>query len=110
MGLVMLSIALVILGLVQFFLWWQAQEVVVAAAQEAAAQASTATGTAAAAEARAEQLLEGLQTMTEDQQVAVTPDGSAVAVTVSARLEGILPGIGSLPLRATAVSHREQVP
>ena len=110
MALVMLALMVVVLGLVQFCLWWQAKEVVVAAAQDAVAQASTATGTPAAAEARADALLQGLQGMTTNRQVSVTPQGSVVAVTVSATLVGIMPGITSLPLRATAVSHLEQAP
>lgn len=110
MVLVMLALMVVVLGLVQFCLWWQAQEVVVAAAQDAAAQASTSTGTSAAAQARANALLQGLQGMTTSRHVSVSPQGSDVAVTVSATLNGILPGLGSLPLRATAVSHLEQSP
>lgn len=106
----MLALMVVVLGLVQFCLWWQAQEVVVAAAQDAAAQASTSTGTPAAAEARAEALLLGLRGMTRDRQVDVSPQGGDVAVTVSATLEGILPGISGLPLRATALSHLERAP
>jgi hypothetical protein len=110
MALVMLALMLVVLGMVQFALWWQAQEVVVAAAQDGVAQASTATGTPAAAEARADALLQGLQGMTTNRKVSVTPQGSDVSVTVSATLEGILPGISGLPLRATAMSHLEQAP
>lgn len=107
---VTLVLMLVVMGVVQFWLWAQAQQVVIAAAQEAAAQASEASGTPEAAESRAQALLRGLQGMTDHREVSVEPRPGGVAVTVRATLRGILPGIKGLPLRATAVSHRERAP
>lgn len=102
---------LLVLGLVQFGLWYQAEEVVIAAAQEAVAQASTESGDPRAAEARAQALLQGLRGMTEGREVRVEPIGAErVAVTVRAKLKGILPGVSGLALHARAVSRVERVP
>jgi Flp pilus assembly protein TadG len=102
---------LVVLGLVQFALWYHAEQVVTAAAQEAAAQASLLTGSPAAAQQRAQVLLDGLSSIARGTQVAVgPPDTGSISVSVTARLNGILPGVVSLPLHATATAHLEKAP
>ena len=102
---------LVVLGLVQFALWYHAEQVVTAAAQEAAAQASLLTGSPAAAQQRAQVLLDGLSSIARGEQVAVgPPDTGSISVSVTARLNGILPGVVSLPLHATATAHLEKAP
>lgn len=102
---------LVVLGLVQFALWYHAEQVVTAAAQEAAAQASLLTGSPAAATQRAQVLLDGLSSIARGTQVAVgPPDTGSISVSVTARLNGILPGVVSLPLHATATAHLEKAP
>ena len=102
---------LVVLGLVQFALWYHAEQVVTAAAQEAAAQASLLTGSPAAAQQRAQVLLDGLSSIAQGEQVAVgPPDTGSISVSVTARLNGIIPGVVSLPLHATATSHLEKAP
>ena len=102
---------LVVLGLVQFALWYHAEQVVTAAAQEAAAQASLLTGSPTAAQQRAQVLLDGLSSIARGTQVAVgPPDTGSISVSVTARLNGILPGIVSLPLHATATAHLEKAP
>jgi hypothetical protein len=102
---------LVVLGLVQFALWYHAEQVVTAAAQEAAAQASLLTGSPAKAQQRAEVLLDGLSSIARGTQVVVgPPDTGSISVSVTARLNGILPGVASLPLHATATAHLEKAP
>jgi hypothetical protein len=102
---------LVVLGLVQFALWYHAEQVVTAAAQEAAAQASLLTGSPAAAQQRAQVLLDGLSSIARGEQVSVgPPDTGSISVSVTARLNGILPGVVSLPLHATATAHLEKAP
>jgi len=102
---------LVLLGLVQFGLWYHAEQVTLAAAQEAAAAASVQAGTPAAGQARATQLLAGLSAVTSDTQVDVGTDtGGIVRVAVTSKLRGIIPGVMTLPLHATATAHREQAP
>jgi hypothetical protein len=102
---------LVVLGLVQFALWYHAEQVVTAAAQEAAAQASLLTGSPAKAQQRAQVLLDGLSSIARGEQVVVgPPDTGSISVSVTARLNGILPGVVSLPLHATATAHLEKAP
>ena len=102
---------LVVLGLVQFALWYHAEQVVTAAAQEAAAQASLLSGSPAKAAQRAQVLLDGLSSIAQGEQVAVgPPDTESISVSVTARLNGILPGVVSLPLKATATAHLEKSP
>jgi hypothetical protein len=102
---------LVVLGLVQFALWYHAEQVVTAAAQEAAAQASLSTGSPVKAQQRAQVLLDGLSSIARGTQIVVgPPDTGSISVSVTARLNGILPGVVSLPLHATATAHLEKAP
>jgi Flp pilus assembly protein TadG len=102
---------LVVLGVVQFALWYNAEQLVVAAAQEAAAQGSAQAGGPAQATERAHQVLDGLSSETQGLTINVAPQGSdAVSVSITAQLNAILPGLGTLGLHATAVSHNEQPP
>lgn len=103
-------LGLVVLGLVQFALWYHAEQVVVAAAQEAAARASAESGNPRAAEERAHALLRGIRGMTGEPEVAIEPAAAdRVAVVVRAAMRPILPGIGALGLRARAVAHVERL-
>ena len=101
---------LVLLGLVQFGLWYHAEEVTIAAAQEGAAAASVRSGTPAAGQARAQQLLAGLSTITSETQVDVGSDTGGITVSITSRLRGLIPGVVTLPLHAKTTSHPEQAP
>lgn len=100
---------LLVVGLIQFALWYNAEQTVIAAAQEGAAQASTHAGDATAGQQRAQSLLQGLSSMTTGQQVTVSPAGTdGISVSVSARLDSLIPGFGGFALHATATSHAER--
>ena len=103
-------LALIVLGLTQFALWYHAEEVVIAAAQEGAAQASTRSGSPAAGQDRALTVMSGLDSMTTGTHIAVGTDVAGVTVSITSSLKGLIPGIVALPLHATATSHIEQAP
>lgn len=103
-------LALIVLGLTQFALWYHAEQVVIAAAQEGAAQASTRSGTPAAGQDRAEAVLSGLAPMTTATQIDVGGGSGVVTVSITSSLHALIPGITTLPLHATATSHIEQAP
>lgn len=104
-------ILLVVVALIQFAIWYNAEQTTIAAAQEGAAQASTHAGDLAAGQQRAQFLMSGLASMTSDEQVKVSPvapDG--IQVSVSAQLDSLIPGISGFALHATATSHAENAP
>ena len=101
---------LVLLAFVQFGLWYHAEQVTIAAAQEAAAAASVQSVTPAAGQARAAQLLAGLATITSHTQINVGSDTSGITVSITSKLRGLIPGVVRLPLHAKATSHSEQAP
>lgn len=104
-------ILLVVVALIQFAIWYNAEQTTIAAAQEGAAQASTHAGDLAAGQQRAQYLMSGLASMTSGDQVKVSPvvpDG--IQVSVSAQLDSLIPGISGFALHATATSHAENIP
>jgi Flp pilus assembly protein TadG len=98
----------VVLGAAQFGLWWHAQHVVLAAAQDAARLAAAEDGTPAAGRARALDLLHaGLGPDAADATVQVQRNGELASATVTARLQPLLPIGQGIRLRATAHSFAE---
>ena len=98
----------VVLGAAQFGLWWHAQHVVLAAAQDAARLAAAEDGTPAAGRARALDLLHaGLGRDAAGATVQVQRDGELASATVTGRLQPLLPIGDGIRLRATAHSFAE---
>jgi hypothetical protein len=98
----------VVLGAAQFGLWWHAQHVVLAAAQDAARLAAAEDGTPAAGHARALDLLHaGLGRDAAGATVQVHRDGELASATVTGRLQPLLPIGQGIRLRATAHSFAE---
>ena len=98
----------VVLGAAQFGLWWHAQHVVLAAAQDAARLAAAEDGTPAAGRARALDLLQaGLGRDAAGATVQVQRDGQLASATVTGRLQPLLPFGDGIRLRATAHSFAE---
>ena len=98
----------VVLGAAQFGLWWHAQHVVLAAAQDAARLAAAEDGTPAAGRARALDLLHaGLGRDSADATVQVQRYGELASATVTGRLQPLLTIGGGIRLRATAHSFAE---
>jgi Flp pilus assembly protein TadG len=101
----------VLLALIQFAIWYDAEQTTIAAAQEGAAQVSTHGGDAAAGQQRAQLLMAGVGSMSTPPQVTVAPSGAGqISVSVSAQLESLIPGVGGFSLHATAVARVEQLP
>ncbi|HEU5002541.1 MAG TPA: TadE/TadG family type IV pilus assembly protein [Actinomycetota bacterium] len=101
----------VLLGLIQFAIWYNAEQTTIAAAQEGAAQASTHGGEAAAAQQRAQLLMAGVSSMSTAPQITVAPAGAGqILVSVSAHLQSLIPGLGGFGLHASALARVEQLP
>jgi len=99
---------LVVLGAAQFGLWWHAQHVVLAAAQDAARLAAAEDGTPAAGRARALDLLHaGLGRDAAATTVQVQRNGELASATVTGQLQPLLPIGHGIRLRATAHSYTE---
>jgi hypothetical protein len=89
-------------------LWWHAQHVVLAAAQDAARLAAAEDGTPATGRARALDLLQaGLGRDAAGATVQVHRDGELASATVTGRLQPLLPIGDGIRLRATAHSFAE---
>jgi Flp pilus assembly protein TadG len=100
-----------LVALVQFALWYQAEQTTIAAAQEGAAQVSTHDGDAAAGQQRAQLLMAGVSSMSSPPQVSVAPAGAGqISVSVSAEMQSMIPGVSGFSLHATALTHVEQLP
>src|SRR6266540_6557917 len=83
---------ILVLGALQFGLWWHAQHVVLGAAQDAARLAAVEDGTPAAGQARAAELLRvGLGADAATATIEVGRDDQQAAATVTARLRRLLP-------------------
>lgn len=111
LALVTPALMLLVLGVLQFGLWYHAEHVAQTAATEAARTAAAEGGSAEAAEARAMDVLGvGLGRSAEDPNVRVSLDGETARVNVSARIAGLLPipGLSSFGLRAEASAYRER--
>ena len=99
---------LLVLGGLQFGLWWHAQHVVLGAAQDAARLAAVEDGTPQAGRARAMELLRvGLGRDAATGTVEVQRDPEVASATVTARLRPLLPIGSGITLRATARAFAE---
>jgi len=100
---------LLVLGAVQFALWYHAQGVVLAAAQDGARLAAAESGTASTGRQRALSLLRTGLGRTADSAVVDAHRGPDITVvSVTAELRPLLPLVGSLRLRATGRSLTER--
>lgn len=102
---------LLVLGVLQFGLWYHAQHVVIAAAQDAARATAIENADPATGRQRARDLLTaglGVDAHTATVEVSTGPD--TVTVHVTARLRPLIPLLGDLALRADAHAFREQAP
>ncbi len=98
-----------VLGGLQFGLWWHAQHVVLGAAQDAARLAAVEDGTPQAGRARALELLRvGLGRDAATATVDVRRDPEVARATVTARLRPLLPIGSGIALRASARTFAER--
>lgn len=105
------ALMLLVLGVLQFGLWYHAQSVVETAALEGARVAAAEDGTAVAGRTRAlEVLQEGLGQAAEDEGATVLIGQDAARVEVTAQLPGLLPipGLRSFSLSSEATAFRER--
>lgn len=105
------ALMLLVLGIVQFGLWYHAEHVTKTAAIEAARTAAAESGRIAAGEERAHEVLDaGLGTSVGDATVRVSIDPETARVQISASMPGLLPipGLSSLRLSAEATAYRER--
>lgn len=105
------ALMLLVLGVLQFGLWYHAQNVVETAALEGARVAAAEDGTAGAGKARAlEVLQEGLGQAAEDEGATASIDQDAARVEVTAQLPGLLPipGLRTFVLSSEATVFRER--
>jgi len=117
-GIVSLELALVapvlmllVLGVLQFGLWYHAQQVAQGAALEGARVAAAEDGTAAAGRARAIEILrEGLGSVATEEAASASVRPDVARVRVNARLRGLLPipGLSSFLLSSEASAFRER--
>jgi Flp pilus assembly protein TadG len=111
LALVAPALMLLVLGVLQFGLWYHAQNVVATAALEGARVAAAEDGTSAAGQARAIEVLgEGLGSAAIGQGAGASVDPESARVRVTARLRAILPipGLSSFPLSSEASVFRER--
>ncbi len=105
------ALMLLVLSVLQFGLWYHAQNVVQAAALEGARVAAAEDGTAGAGRSRAlEVVQEGLGGAADDQGATVSVGTDAAHVQVTAELGGLLPipGLSSFSLSSEATVFRER--
>lgn len=101
---------LVVLGLLQFGLWYHARQVALGAAQEGARVLAAEGGTTEAAEERAITVFRsGVGGLAEDASVDSSVGPESVSVSVAGTLKGLLPipGLSEFRLDSTATSYRE---
>lgn len=97
-----------LLLIVQLGLWFHASHLVHASAQEGARAARAETGTAAAGEARARDLLANLgRELILDTAVDAQRSAASARVEVTGHVRPVLPGL-HLPVRAVAEGPLEQ--
>lgn len=102
---------LLVIGLLQFALWYHAQSVVQTAAQEGARVAAAEEGTAEAGRTRALKVLhDGLGSAPESQDAVASLDPDAAHVVVTAEMPGLLPipGLRSFTLSSESSAFRER--
>jgi len=105
------ALMLLVLGVLQFGLWYHAQNVVQAAALEGARAAAAEDGSAGGGQSRALEIVqEGLGDAADDQGATASVDGDAAHVLVTAELAGLLPipGLSSFSLSSEATVFRER--
>ena len=99
---------LLVMTVFQFGLWYHAQHVATAAAEEGARTARAEQGTASAGRARAESFLDQAgRTIVQDRTVAATRTADRVTVTVHGTAVAVIPGL-HLSVDATATSPVER--
>ena len=105
------ALMLLVLGVLQFGLWYHAQNVVQTAAQEGARTAAAEDGTAEDGRTRAlEVLRDGLGQAAENQDAIASLDQDAARVVVTAEMPGLLPipGLRSFSLSSESTAFRER--
>jgi len=105
------ALMLLVLGIVQFGLWYHAEHVTKTAAMEAARTAAAENGQVASGEQRALEVLDaGLGSAIDDPTVRVSIGQETARVRINARMPGLLPipGLSSLRLSAEATAYRER--
>jgi len=105
------ALMLLVLGIVQFGLWYHAEHVTKTAAMEAARTAAAENGQVASGEQRALEVLDaGLGSAVDDPTVRVSIGSETARVQINARMRGLLPipGLSSLRLSAEATAYRER--
>jgi Flp pilus assembly protein TadG len=111
LALVAPALMLLVLGVLQFGLWYHAQEVVQGAALEGARAAAAEDGTIAAGRDRAIKVLhEGLGSVATEEGASASVGPDIAQVRVTARLRGLLPipGLSSFLLSSEASAFRER--
>jgi Flp pilus assembly protein TadG len=102
---------LLVLGLLQFALWYHAQNVMQTAAQEGARVAAAEEGSAETGRSRAlEVLQDGLGRAAENEHAVASLDPDAAHVLVTAEMPGLLPipGLRSFTLSSESTAFRER--
>jgi len=111
LALVVPTLMLLVLGVLQFGLWYHAQNVVKTAALEGARVAAAEDGTAGGGRARALTLVsEGLENAVSDREATASVGPESARVRVTARLRGLLPipGLDSFSLASESSVFRER--
>jgi Flp pilus assembly protein TadG len=99
---------LLVMLVIQFGLWFHAQHVAQAAAEEGARAARSASGSASAGQERSEAFLDQAgPTIITDRVVTASRTADIVTVQVHGRSVNVVPGI-ALPINATATSPVER--
>jgi Flp pilus assembly protein TadG len=99
---------LLVMLVIQFGLWFHAQHVAQAAAEEGARAARSASGSASAGQERSEAFLDQAgPTIITDRVVTASRTADIVTVEVHGRSVNVVPGI-ALPINATATSPVER--
>ena len=111
LAIVVPALMLLLLGIVQFGLWYHAEHVTRTAALEAARTAAAEDGRVSASEERALEVLDaGLGSSGGAPTVRVTIGSETARVRISASMRGLLPipGLSLLRLSADATAYRER--
>lgn len=102
---------LLVLGLLQFALWYHAQNVVQTAAQEGARTAAAEEGSVEEGRTRALEVLQvGLGQAASNEGAVASVDQDAAHVVVTAEMPGLLPipGLRSFTLSSESTAFRER--
>jgi Flp pilus assembly protein TadG len=102
---------LLVLGLLQFALWYHAQNVVQSAAQEGARTAAAEEGSVEAGRTRALEVLQaGLGQAASNEDAVASVNQDAAQVVVTAEMPGLLPipGLRSFTLSSESTAFRER--